>query len=252
MPRARSGQVWKVGELAARTGLTVRTLHHYDAIGLLSPSGRTGSLHGSGHRLYTAADVARLQQIQSLKMLGFTLEQVREYLTRTDYDPRQVVRAHLRRVRDQVEELKRLADRLTTLAAALDRAEAVSANEFLTAIEEMTMVEKMYTPEQLKQFEEVGKQVGPEEIEAVQNLWTALLADVRANLHLDPASPEAQALGRRWEELTERTMRGYQGFPELKQAIADNYKQGKFEGFDRAPQAADRAFIERVKAARPS
>ena len=51
-------QCWKVGELAARTGLTVRTLHHYDAIGLLSPSGRrTESAHGSGHRLYTAADV---------------------------------------------------------------------------------------------------------------------------------------------------------------------------------------------------
>ena len=57
-----SGPCWKVGELAARTGLTVRTLHHYDAIGLLSPSGRTGSAHNSGHRLYTAADLARLPQ----------------------------------------------------------------------------------------------------------------------------------------------------------------------------------------------
>jgi hypothetical protein len=45
-------------------------------------------------------------------------------------------------------------------------------------------------------------------------------------------------------------MRGYQAFPELKQAIADNYKQGRFEGNARAPQAADFAFIERVKAAR--
>src|SRR5207253_6889404 len=96
-----AAETWKVGELAARTGLTVRTLHHYDAIGLLSPSGRTGSNHGSGHRLYTAADVARLQQILSLKMLGFGLEQIREYLTRSNYDPRQVVRLHLERVRGQ-------------------------------------------------------------------------------------------------------------------------------------------------------
>lgn len=56
-------RLWKVGELAARTGLTVRTLHHYDAIGLLAPSDRTGSAHGSGHRLYTSADVTRLHQI---------------------------------------------------------------------------------------------------------------------------------------------------------------------------------------------
>src|SRR3954466_4629955 len=103
MPRrppqtAATGRYWKVGELAERTGLTVRTLHHYDAIGLLSPSGRTGSNHNSGHRLYTAADVARLQQILSLKMLGFGLEQIREYLSRGDYDPRRVVRLHLERV----------------------------------------------------------------------------------------------------------------------------------------------------------
>ena len=112
------------------------------------------------------------------------------------------------------------------------------------------MIEKLYTPEQMKQFEEVGKQVGPDEIKSVEEGWTALLAEVRANPNFDPASPEAQELGRRWEELTERTMRGYQGFPELKQAIGDNYKQGKFEGFAGAPQSAEFAFIERVKAAR--
>ena len=112
------------------------------------------------------------------------------------------------------------------------------------------MTEKLYTPEQMKQFEELGKQVRPEEIKAVEEAWTALLAEVRANHDLDPASPQAQALAQRWDELTERTMRGYQQFPELKQAIADNYKQGKFEGHAHAPQAADFAFIERVKAAR--
>ena len=56
----------KVGELARRTGLTVRTLHHYDEIGLLRPSLHTES----GHRLYTAADVGRLQQVVSLRQLG--------------------------------------------------------------------------------------------------------------------------------------------------------------------------------------
>ena len=58
--------VWKVGELAERTGLSVRTLHYYDEIGLLSPSRRTAA----GHRLYTAGDVVRLQQIRSLKQPG--------------------------------------------------------------------------------------------------------------------------------------------------------------------------------------
>ena len=112
------------------------------------------------------------------------------------------------------------------------------------------MMEKLYTPEQMRQFAEVGKLVGPEEIRAIEEAWTAFLPEVQANRDLDPASPQAQALAQRWDELTERTMRGYQAFPELKQAIANNYKEGRFEGHAQAPQLADFAFIERVKAAR--
>src|SRR6476646_6711292 len=65
---------WKVGELAKRTGVSVRALHHYDEIGLLSASLRSES----GYRLYTEADVIRLQQIRSLRSLGFSLDESRE------------------------------------------------------------------------------------------------------------------------------------------------------------------------------
>src|SRR5262245_37523036 len=205
MPSSQSatGQLWRVGELAARTGLTVRTLHHYDAIGLLCPSGRTGSNHGSGHRLYTAADVARLQQILSLKMLGFSLEQIGEYLSRSDYDPRQVVRLHLERVRDQADELKRLADRLAVLSDALDKAEVVSAEEFLTTISEMTMIEKYYTPEQLEQLKKRREEGGEEMEQTIQEApakWAALHADVKAAMDagVPPTDPKAQELARRW------------------------------------------------------
>jgi len=68
----------KVGELARRTGLTVRALHHYDEIGLLRPSLRTEA----GHRLYSEGDVARLQRVLSLRQLGFSLEEVRDCLDR--------------------------------------------------------------------------------------------------------------------------------------------------------------------------
>src|SRR3712207_7757414 len=67
---------WKVGELARRTGLSVRALRYYDGIELLSPSRRSEG----GHRLYTAEDVVRLQRIKSLRALGFTLREIREYL----------------------------------------------------------------------------------------------------------------------------------------------------------------------------
>src|SRR5438132_11048909 len=87
----------KVGELARRTGLTVRTLHHYDEIGLLKPSLHTGS----GHRLYTADDVARLQQVLSLRQLGFSLEEVRDCFNRPGFSPPEVIRLHVERLRAQ-------------------------------------------------------------------------------------------------------------------------------------------------------
>ena len=238
----------KVGELARRTGLTIRTLHHYDEIGLLRPSLHTES----GHRLYTAGDVARLQQVVSLRQLGFSLEEVRDCLDGPRFSPLEVIRFHVGLLREQIELQRKLCERLEALASLLGTAGEVSADEFLQTIEVMTMIEKLYTPEQMKQFQEVGQRVGPEEIRAVEEAWTALMAEVRAHRDLDPASPQARDLARRWDELSERTMRGYQEFPELRQAIADNYQQGKFEGHAHAPQAADFAFIERVKAARPA
>ena len=59
----------KVGELARSSGVSVRTLHYYDEIGLLRPSQQTAT----GHRLYSRADVVRLQQIRSLRSLGLPL-----------------------------------------------------------------------------------------------------------------------------------------------------------------------------------
>lgn len=194
------GRFWRVGELSERTGLTVRTLHHYDAVGLLSPSVRTRSAHGSGHRLYNASDVARLQQIVSLKQLGFGLEQIREYLDRVGYDPRQVVRLHLERVRSQIAELKRLERRLTHLADAMEKAEIVSADEFVNTIGEMTVIEKYYTPEQLEQLAARKEQVGEERIRQVQQEWEELIADVTAakNASVDPTDPRVQEMAKKW------------------------------------------------------
>jgi len=199
----RSEPTWKVGELATRTGLTVRTLHHYDAIGLLSPSGRTESAHGSGHRLYTAADVARLHQITCLKQLGFSLEEVKAYLTRAGYDPREVIRLHLAKVRQQAQELAELGNRLQGLSEILDRADGVSPETFLQTIEAMTMIEKYYTPEQLKQLEDRRTAGGAEMEKAIQEgqqQWADLFADVKAAMDagIDPAAPTAHALAKRW------------------------------------------------------
>src|SRR5215470_17480719 len=138
----------KVGELAARTGLTVRTLHHYDEIGLLKPSLHTEG----GYRLYTAADVARLQQVLSLRQLGFALEEIRDCLDRPGFAPLEVIRLHVTRLREQIELQQKLCERLEALAEHFRTAEEVSADVFLYTIEVMTMIENYYTPEQMESF----------------------------------------------------------------------------------------------------
>jgi DNA-binding transcriptional MerR regulator len=162
-------EAWKVGELARRTGLTIRALHHYDEIGLLKPSLHTEA----GHRLYTTADIARLQQVLSLSQLGFSLEEVRDCLDRPDFSPLETIRQHTTRLREKIELQRKLCVRLEAITAYFRTAAEISAEEFLQTIEVMIMIESYYTPEQMKQFEEIAKQVGPDEIRAVEEAWTA-------------------------------------------------------------------------------
>ena len=100
-----------VGQVAAAAGVSVRTLHHWDAVGLLVPSGRTAS----GYRTYSADDLERLRQVLTYRELEFSLEDVRRLLD----DPEVDALDHLRRQHSL------LADRITRLqsvAALVSRA----------------------------------------------------------------------------------------------------------------------------------
>jgi MerR family transcriptional regulator, thiopeptide resistance regulator len=108
-------KVWKIGELARVTGLTVRTLHHYDALGLLRPSRRSES----GYRLYSEEDLSTLQRIMSLRHLGFSLEAIRECLHSADFSARRVVELHLARARQQLAEAAGVVRRLEAVAEQL-------------------------------------------------------------------------------------------------------------------------------------
>lgn len=193
----------KVGELAKRTGLTVRTLYHYDAIGLLTPSQHTEA----GYRLYTADDVARLQQVLSLRQLGFSLDEVRGCLDRPGFSPLEVIGLHVARLREQIDSQRQLCQRLETLTAQLRAAGEVSADEFLDAIVGITMLEtlqsKYFTPEQMQAIKQGREQAGPESLGRMQDCWAELIALIRAEMErgTDPADPTVQALARRWQAL---------------------------------------------------
>ena len=100
-----------VGQVADQLGVTVRTLHHYDEIGLLVPSQRTSA----GYRLYNGKDITRLQHVVVYRRLGFALEEIALLLD----DPSVDVGEHLRRQREAV--MSRL-DEMSELVTAIDRA----------------------------------------------------------------------------------------------------------------------------------
>ncbi|MEU1526465.1 MerR family transcriptional regulator [Nocardia rhamnosiphila] len=144
-------QVWKVGELATEAGLTVRTLHHYDHIGLVRPAGRTNT----GHRLYTEADVQRLYQVLALRQLGLGLDQIANVLAGT-VAMAQVLAAHRDCLAAQVAAMQDLHALVATLTTTAENRPDISADHFLELIRSTVMVDdtvrKYFTHENAKAF----------------------------------------------------------------------------------------------------
>jgi MerR family transcriptional regulator, thiopeptide resistance regulator len=100
---------YSVGQVSDLAGVTIRTLHHYDEIGLLSPSGRSAA----GYRIYEEVDLERLRQILFYRELGFTLEEIATIVD----DPRTDTIGHLRHQRGL---LTQRIERLRAMVAAID------------------------------------------------------------------------------------------------------------------------------------
>jgi DNA-binding transcriptional MerR regulator len=200
--------------LSKRTGLTVRTLHHYDQIGLVKPSARSES----GYRLYTAADITRLQQVLSLRQLGFSLDEIRNCLDVPEFSPLEVIRLHLARLQEQIASQQSLSQKLATIAASFQSAEEVSTDEFLRTIEAITMTEKYFTPNQLALINERRAAAGDEMLRDQQEAWAELIAAIRAEMDAgtDPKSAKVQKLAQRWHAMVHETTAGD---PEIRDAL---------------------------------
>lgn len=107
---------WRIGELAEATGLSVRALHHYEAMNLVMPIGRTSG----GHRLYGPAAVERLYQVVMLRALGLPLEKIRTIIDAESPQLRSTLSQHLEVISARTREQTRLRDRLATVVARLE------------------------------------------------------------------------------------------------------------------------------------
>ena len=227
----------KVGDLAKQTGVSVRTLHYYDEIGLLSPSHRTDT----GYRLYDKADIMRLQQIVALRQLGFPLEQIRHCLDQDQFSPHQVVQLHLFQLKEQMALQQQLYAKLAAIATRLQATETISMQEFIQLIEVTTMVEKYYTPEQQEFLKARSEQMGAVRIHQAEAEWQDLIeqAQIEMEKGTDPSSEVVQALAQRWRSLIAEFTGGNPG---IEQSLNTMYQQ---EGAESASQGmVDSALME--------
>jgi DNA-binding transcriptional MerR regulator len=194
--------LYQVHEFAELAGVTVRTLHHYDRLGLLKPSRRSDS----GYRLYGNRDLARLEQIVVLKFLGLPLKQIRDLLKK-DSGLSDSLRRQRRVLADKRRQLDSAIHAIETAEQSLRPKQEPDWNLFKKIIKEIEMQndtewsKKYYTPEAQAKVEERKKLWSPELQEKVSRQWAELFADIEAALQEDPAGPKGQALAARWKEL---------------------------------------------------
>jgi DNA-binding transcriptional MerR regulator len=209
----------KVGQLARRTGLSVRTLHHYDEIGLLAPVARTPS----GHRLYGPDEVRRLQRIASLRQLGLSLEEIGSCLGRPDFSLERVLAMQIHRLEEDIRQKERLRSLLQGLHRQVQRDEGVTVDDLTRTIQGTVAIERYYTPLQLEELARRAAEAGEDAMRRGQEQWAELFAaygDAMAR-GIDPAAEEVLALARRSAALIEEFTGGA---PDVRASLARMYE----------------------------
>ncbi len=180
----------KVGELAKHTGLTVRTLHHYDAIDLLKPSGRSES----GYRLYSREDVARLHGIQALRHLGLALGDIAGLLD-GEGGATAIIDRQLVALDQEIARSAELRGRLSLMRDGLVKGEEPDMKDWLDTLALMATYGKYFTAAELKFIFENWKPIEGE--------WIPLMAQVQDAMDRKLAIDcvEVQPLVNRWMTL---------------------------------------------------
>jgi DNA-binding transcriptional MerR regulator len=238
-----------IGTVAKRSGLSIRMLRHYDAIGLVSPRRQPGS----GYRQYTAADVGRIQAIVLLRQLGFGLREIGDLLDRTDAPLADALTLRLHALDEEIDQRARLRDTLRQLLDRLDRSEAPSLDELLASLREVTRMERInrhYTDEQLAELADRAAALGEEGMQRAQDAWVELFAEVQSLIDagVPPTDPRAQAAADKWDTLVAAFTGGNPGIAESLNQVWST--ESEIEGVDMPAMRAQMAYIESARNAR--
>ena len=209
---------YSVGQLAGLAGVSVRTLHHYDDVGLLTPGGRTAA----GYRLYDDADVPRLRDVLSYRELEFSLEQVKRILD----DPHADRATHLQRqhalVRQRIARLEQVLGHLETMLEATHMGINLTPEEQLEVFGENWPGDE-YAAEAEERWGDTDawRQSQGRTARMTKDDWLAVKAETEA-LETDLAAALADGVAptdERALELAERHRRGIERFYDVSYAM---------------------------------
>ncbi len=199
--------LWQTNEFAQKAKVTVRTLHYYDRINLLKPK----HFDRNGFRLYGEQEFARLQQILTLKFIGFSLKQIREILGQKEFDLAETLELQRRIIKAQRYRLNLALEAISRAEKVLQKSGTTDWESFQKIIEVMNMQEntewtkKYYSPNAQAKIEERKNLWSPELQERVTRDWENLARDIEAAIAdgVKPADERAQQLAARWRGLLE-------------------------------------------------
>lgn len=193
---------WYAKELSQLTQVSVRTLHHYDKIGLLKPSMRLSN----GYRLYSEKDLLKLQQIIALKFFGFELTQIKVLLAKQD----DVVKNFAMQSKFLQEKADALHEASTILKRVTERCgddQSIPWENIIQLIEgyqmtqqlENAWVKEIFTPDELKQYVEFEQEMKTTHQKAdFEKSWQILMGDVKNSIHQNPESKIGIDFGKRY------------------------------------------------------
>jgi DNA-binding transcriptional MerR regulator len=211
--QTQSGPLRRIKAFATEAGVSVRTLHLYDRIGLLRPA----AMSESGYRLYGDAELERLEHILALRFVGFNLDQINELLAGSAlplaaalHMQREVIARQKRRLESALTVIEE-ARRALTADASADRWKILrTVMEAFKMQNDWKWTQEYYSEAAREKIDEHRLNTPRETIEQGQRDWTALIAEVEAAVANgdDPSGAQARALARRWRSLIAQFTQG--------------------------------------------
>lgn len=191
---------YTVGQLAKQCGLSVRSLHHYESIGLLVPSRRSES----GYRLYSSGDVQRLHRILAYRQLGASLKDIGQYLG-PNAPPLKAVLARQRQAAEQeARRLREVVSLIDRIASSTDSADEDSLTlQLIGLMNAMHSIARHFSPSEQETLKSVRDQLTPAALDNARKELAGLLAGFKAACEsgADVHGADVAALARRWKAL---------------------------------------------------